>query len=171
MSIGGELRFPFDEMEMLKTAAAAAKPLAKEDKKLTDLLDMLAELLETPLLQGSPGAVESLLRDLTSAVQQTRRPLPVKYLDAHLERVLLEKRRYQRKTVFGGPCIRALLGREGGAIPAYLPDALSEKLPLVTAMKARLLAEVCPSQDQYEGHPHALRVVALGRVVGLEGRR
>lgn len=169
--IGGELRFPFDELETLKTAAAAAKPLAKDDKKLTDLLEMLAELLDTPLLQGSPSAVESLLKDLTSAIQQTRRPLPVKYLDAHLERVLLEKRRYQRRTVFGGPCIRALLGQGSGAVPAYLPDALADKLPLVTSMRARLVAEVCPSQDQYESHPHALRVVALGRIMGLENLR
>jgi hypothetical protein len=169
--IGGDLRFPFDEIETLKTAAAAAKPLAKDDKKLTDLLDMLGELLDTPLLQGSPSAVESLLRDLTAAIQQTRRPLPVRYLDAHIERVLLEKRRYQRRTVFGGPCLRALLGQGSGAVPAYLPEALADKLPLVTQMKARLVAEICPSQDQYESHPHALRVVALGRVVTMEGLR
>ncbi|MFT3764690.1 MAG: DUF2169 domain-containing protein [Minicystis sp.] len=169
--IGGELRFPFDEIETLKTAAAAARPLAKDDKKLTDLLEMLGELLDTPLLQGSPGAVESLLRDLTSAIRETRRALPVKYLDAHIERVLLEKRRYQRRTVFGGTCIRALLGRDAGAVPAYLPDALAEKLPLMTQMKARLVAEVCPSQDQYESHPQALRVLALGRVMSLESPR
>lgn len=167
--IGGELRFPFDEIEMLKTAAAAAKPLAKDDKRLTDLLEMLGELLETPLLQGSPSAVESLLRDLQAAVQQSKRALPVKYLDAHLERVLLEQRRYQRRTVFGGPCLRALL--TPGALPAYLPATLAERLPLVTQLKARLIAEVNPNQDQYESHPHALRVVALGRVMSLEGAR
>jgi hypothetical protein len=169
--IGGDLRFPFDEIETLKTAAAAAKPLAKDDKRLTDLLEMVNELVETPLLQGSPSAAESLLRDLTGAVQQSRRALPVKYLDAHLERVLLEKRRYQRRTVFGGPCLRALLGKDGGALPAYLPEALADKLPLVTQMKARLIAEVSPSQDQYESHPHALRVVALGRVMAIEAMR
>jgi hypothetical protein len=169
--VGGELRFPFDEIETLKTAAAAAKPLAKDDKKLTELLEMVNELLDTPLLTGSPSAVESLLRDLTSAVQQTRRALPVKYLDAHVERVLLEKRRYQRRTVFGGPCIRALLGQGSGALPVYLPDALAERLPLMTQLKVRMVAEVCPSQDQYESHPHALRVVALGRVMAWEGLR
>jgi hypothetical protein len=132
---------------------------------------MLGELLDTPLLQGSPSTVESLLKDLTAAVQQTRRALPVKYLDAHVERVLLEKRRYQRRTVFGGPCIRALLGQGSSAVPAYLPDALADKLPLVTSMKVRLCAEICPSQDQYESHPHALRVVALGRVMTIEGLR
>jgi hypothetical protein len=163
--IGGELRLPFDEIETLKTAAAAAKPLAKDDKKLTDLLEMVGELLDTPLLQGSPSAVDSLLRDLTSAVQQARRTLPVKYLDAHIERVLLEKRRYQRRTVFGGTSLRALLGKDG--VPTYLPEDLATKLPLVTQMKARLIAEVTASQDQYESHPHALRVVALGRVMTL----
>ena len=167
--IGGELRFPFDEIETLRTAAAAAKPLARDDKRLTDLLEMLGELLETPLLQGSPSAVDSLLRDLQAAVQQSKRALPVKYLDAHLERVLLEQRRYQRRTVFGGPCLRTLL--TPGALPAYLPASLAEKLPLVTQLRARLIAEVNPSQDQYESHPHALRVVALGRVMALDGLR
>jgi hypothetical protein len=167
--IGGELRFPFDEIETLRTAAAAAKPLARDDKRLTELLEMLGELLETPLLQGSPGAVDSLLRDLQGAVQQSKRALPVKYLDAHVERVLLEQRRYQRRTVFGGPCLRALL--TPGGLPVYLPAMLAEKLPLVTQLKARLIAEVSPSQDQYESHPHALRVVALGRVVAIDGAR
>jgi hypothetical protein len=85
--------------------------------------------------------------------------------------VLLEKRRYQRRTVLGGPCIRALLGRDAGAMPAYLPDDLATKLPLVTQLKARIVAEVGPSQDQYESHPYALRVVALARVIGTEGLR
>ncbi len=56
-------------------------------------------------------------------------------------------------------------------MPAYLPEALADKLPLLTSMKARLIAEVTPSQDQYESHPHALRVVALGRVMGFEAMR
>jgi hypothetical protein len=69
--------------------------------------------------------------------------------------------------VFDGPCLRALLSKDAAALPAYLPEALADKLPLVTQMRARLIAEVSASQDQYESHPHALRVVALGRVMLL----
>ena len=166
--LGGELRFPFDEVETLKVAIGAAKPLAKDDKRLTDLLDSYAELLETPLLQGAPGAVDGLLKELQAAVQQAKRALPVKFLDAHVERVLLANRRYQKRNVFGGACIRALLtvNREGGAIPAYLPERAADKLPLATEVKVRVVAEANQSQDQYETHTHALRIVALGRVLG-----
>ncbi|MFO0759150.1 MAG: hypothetical protein U0359_21840 [Byssovorax sp.] len=171
--IGGELRFPFDEIETLKAAAAAAKPLARDDKKLGDLLEMIGEVIGTPLLQGAPSMAESLLRDLNQAVQQSKRAMPVKYLDAHLERVLLEQRRYQKRTVFGGPSLRALLvpARESTPIPSYLPDSVADKLPLLTQMKVKVIAYASPSQDQYESHPHALRIVALGRVVSVEGWR
>ena len=167
--LGGELRFLFDEVETLKVAAGAAKPLAKDDKKLTDLLESYAELLETPLLQGAPGVIDGLLKELQAAVQQAKRALPVKFLDAHVERVLLEQRRYQKRKLFGGTCIRALLtvGREGSAIPAYLPESAADKLPLATEVKVRLVAEANQSQDQYETHTHALRIVVLGRALGV----
>jgi len=171
--LGGELRFPFDEVEHLKAAAAAAKPLARDDKRLSDLIEMVNELAGTPLLQGSPGAIDSLLKDLSSAVAQSKRPLPVKFLDAHLERVLLEQRRYQKRTVFGAPMLRGLFtpAGSGGAMPAYLPESVAEKLPLVVQMKVRVIAEANPSQDQYESHSQALRVVALGRAMATEGWR
>ena len=173
MVLSGELRFPFDEVEHLKAAAAAAKPLAKDDKRLSDLIDTVNELAGTPLLQGSPGAIDSLLKDLSSAVSQSKRPLPVKFLDAHLERVLLEQRRYQRRTVFGAPMLRGLFTPAGSsaALPAYLPEALADKLPLVVQMKVKLIAEASASQDQYESHPQALRVVALGRAMAVDGWR
>ena len=171
--LSGELRFPFDEVEHLKAAAAAAKPLAKDDKRLTDLIDTVNELAGTPLLQGSPGAIDSLLKDLSSAVSQSKRPLPVKFLDAHLERVLLEQRRYQKRTVFGAPMLRGLFTPAGSsaALPAYLPESVADRLPLVVQMKVRLIAEATASQDQYESHPQALRVVALGRAMAVDGWR
>lgn len=171
----GELRFPLDDVEILKTTAACAESIAKDDKRLTDLLASVGELVKSPLLQGSSGVADGMLRELKDAIAQTKRPLPVKYLDAHVERVLLEQRKYQKRTVFGEPCLRALFapahGGSGPTIPAYLPEELGTKLPLVMQMKARLLVEAHASQDQYESHPHALRVVALGRTVSVDGAR
>jgi hypothetical protein len=171
----GELRFPLDDVEILKTTAACAESIAKDDKRLTDLLASVGDLVKSPLLQGSSGVADGMLRELKDAIAATKRPLPVKYLDAHIERVLLEQRKYQKRTVFGEPCIRALFvpaqGGSSGAIPAYLPEELGTKLPLVMQMKTRLLVEAHASQDQYESHPHALRVVALGRVVSVDGTR
>jgi hypothetical protein len=99
--------------------------------------------------------------------------LPVKFLDAHLERVLLEQRRYQKRTVFGAPMLRGLFTPAGSsaALPAYLPESVADKLPLVVQMKVRLIAEATASQDQYESHPQALRVVALGRAMAVDGWR
>jgi acyl-CoA hydrolase len=106
-------------------------------------------------------------------VSQSKRPLPVKFLDAHLERVLLEQRRYQKRTVFGAPMLRGLFTPAGSsaALPAYLPESVADKLPLVVQMKVRLIAEAAASQDQYESHPQALRVVALGRAMAVDGWR
>jgi hypothetical protein len=167
----GELRLPLDEVETLKATAGSAKPLAKDDKKLADLLDSINDLIGTPLLEG-PGVVDGMLREIRDAVAQSKRTLPVKYLDQHVERVLLEQRKYQRRTVFGKPCVRALLGgsRDGG-VPVYLPEDVSAKLPLVSQLKVRIIAEAHTSQDQYESHVHALKVVALGRIVSTEGMR
>ena len=49
-----------------------------------------------------------------------------------------------------------------------LVDELQEVLALEDFDQARMIAEVNPSQDQYESHPHALRIVALGRVMAVD---
>ena len=36
---------------------------------------------------------------------------------------------------------------------------------------ARVIAEAHAQQDQYESHPQALRVIALGRLVSIDGWR
>ena len=51
----------------------------------------------------------------------------------------------------------------------YDPTAtnLTKKLPMFQTMRVRIIAEAHLQQDQYETHPSALRVVALGRVASL----
>ena len=169
----GELRFPFDEVEHLQAAVAAITPLATEDnKKLKDALEAANEVLKTPLLQA-PSNVEVVTSELRDALRQSKRSVTVSQLDAHIERVLLDQRKYQKRTVFGDEQIRALCvpAGENAAIPVYLPQTLAMRLPLMLRMKARLLAEAHAQQDQYESHPNALRVLALGRVVSIDGWR
>ncbi|UQA55271.1 DUF2169 domain-containing protein [Polyangium aurulentum] len=171
--LSGELRFPFDELEVLKVTVAAIAPLVTEDnKKLKDALESANEVLKTPLLQA-PANVEGATGEMRDALRQGRRAISSGQLDAHIERVLLEQRRYQKRTVFGDEQIRSLClpSGETSPIPAYLPFALSTKLPLMTRMKARLIAEAHAQQDQYEAHPHGLKVVALGRIVSIDGWR
>lgn len=169
----GELRFPFDEVEHLKAATAAVTPLVTEDnKKLKDALEAANEVLKTPLLQA-PSNVEVVTSELRDALRQSKRSVTVSQLDAHIERVLLDQRKYQKRTFFGDEQIRALCvpAGENAAVPVYMPLSLAMKLPLMLKMKARLLAEAHAQQDQYESHPNALRVLALGRVVSIDGWR
>jgi hypothetical protein len=173
VAMSGELRFPFDEVELLNAMIAAVSPLSTpENKKLEESLGAAREVQKTPMLQ-SPSSIESVLNDLRDALRQTKRASTSAQLDTHIERVLLEQRKYQKRSVFGDEQIRSLFVPSGetAAIPAYLPASLTTKLPLVLRMKVRFLAEAHAQQDQYESHAHALRVIALGRVVAIEGWR
>ncbi len=173
VAMAGELRFPFDEVELLGAMIAAISPLmTPENKKLEEALSAAKEVQKTPMLQ-SPSSIESVLIDLRDALRQTKRASTSAQLDTHIERVLLEQRKYQKRSVFGDDQIRATFSPSGESmlIPTYLPATLATKLPLVLRMKVRLLAEAHAQQDQYESHAHALRVIALGRVVAIEGWR
>lgn len=173
VAMSGELRFPFDEVELLGAMVAAISPLVTpENKKLEEALGAAREVQKTPMLQ-SPTSIESVLTDLRDALRQTKRAATSAQLDSHIERVLLEQRKYQKRSVFGDEQIRALFlpAGESAAIPMYLPATLTTKLPLVLRMKVRFLAEAHAQQDQYESHGHALRAIALGRVVAIEGWR
>ena len=173
VAMSGELRFPFDEVELLGAMIAAISPLVTaENKKLEEALSAAKEVQKTPMLQ-SPSSIESVLIDLRDALRQTKRASTSAQLDTHIERVLLEQRKYQKRSVFGDEQIRATFSPSGESmlIPTYLPATLATKLPLVLRMKVRLLAEAHAQQDQYESHAHALRVIALGRVVAIEGWR
>ena len=91
------------------------------------------------------------------------------------ERALLEQRHYQRRTFQGARHLRALLHPSGdkGAMLTYLPECLSNKLPMFQRFGVRLIAEVYLSVDQYEAYPYALEVLALAREIpeGLAVRR
>ncbi len=173
--VGGELRFPFDEVETLRATVVAMTPLVGTDKRLKESLDAMNELLKTPYLQGSTGVAPKLTRELRDQFREPSRALPAGYLDGHVERLLLEQRRYAVRKVFGGEFIRALLGAPGAAaeasIPVYLPKHLDQTLPMLIVMKARLIVEAHLQQDLYDTSPYALRAVALGRSFQLDALR
>ncbi|HLM74979.1 MAG TPA: hypothetical protein VK459_19855, partial [Polyangiaceae bacterium] len=78
---------------------------------------------------------------------------------------------YQKRTLLGQEWIRALLtpapagAGAAEAIPTYLPERLAKELPMFQRFRARAIVEARLQLDQFEAHPSALRVVALGRVV------
>jgi hypothetical protein len=167
--VSGELVFPFDELETLKATVTAVSPLVAGDKKLKEVVDTVNELLKTPWLSRSGSVAEGLTARVKEAFAQGNRVLPPSYLDSHTERMLLEERHYQKRTIFGQTWIRSLFvpASSQESIPAYLPESLSKQLPMFQRLKARIIAEVHLQQDQYESHPSALRVVALARVSSL----
>jgi hypothetical protein len=171
--LSGELSFIFDELAQLKAMVAATSPFTQSDKKLKETLDTVNEILQTPWIQGSTGVAEGLVGRIKEAFAQGNRTLPPSYLDTHTERMLLEQRAFQKRTVFGEPHLRTLLSPLGvqAAIPTYLPESLATKLPMVLRMRVRLLAEAHLPQDQYETYQASLKAVAIGRVSPLPGRR
>ncbi|MEP7121368.1 MAG: DUF2169 domain-containing protein [Byssovorax sp.] len=162
--LAGELELPFDELAMLKATASAASPFALADKKLKEQLDVVEELLKTPWLQGSGSIVEGLTEKIKEAFTQGKRALGPEYLASHTERMLLEQRCYQTRTVFGKKWIRSLLG--GSGVPVYVPEALRDELPMFKRVKVKMIGEVDMQEDQYESGGCAIKVVALGRVMG-----
>ncbi|WP_437722820.1 DUF2169 domain-containing protein [Sorangium sp. So ce861] len=170
--VSGELEFPFDELETLKATMAALSPLASGDKRLKETLDTTEELLKTPWLKGASGIAEGLTAKLKEVYGQGSRMLPPRYLENHTERILLEQRAYQKRTVLGKVCIRSLLAVPGaqGGIPVYLPESLGQELPSFQRLAVRMIGEVRGKVDQHEVQEVAVRGLAVGRAGGV-GRR
>lgn len=170
--LSGELAFPFDELETLKATLAAVTPFARADNKLKEIVEVAREATQTPWLQGAGRVAEGLTAQVREAFGETRRGLPAGYLEAHTERILLEQRHYQKRTVMGQPWIRALFTLTGASAPtpAYLPIGLAKDLPMYERLMVRMVAEARWQLDQYESAPMALRVVVLGRTIAGAGR-
>ena len=167
---GGELVFPFDEVEQLKAMVTAVGPFVGSDKKLKEAVDNAKELLDAQALAGGgSGVAEGLTNRIREAFQQTTRMVPPTYPDTQSERALLEQRHYQKRTVFGAPWVRALIAVPGGGngVPSYLPEELAKQLPMFQRFRAKLIAEVHLAQDQYETSTTALKVVAVARVMPI----
>jgi hypothetical protein len=162
----GELHFPFDELATLRATLTTVTPIVGNDENLKAAVEVAKDFLKTPGLASAPAVAEGLTTRIKDAFGQGKRVVPAGYLEAQTERALLDQRHYQRRSVFGGTHLRALLQVPAGAaaIPVYLKEELSTKLPLYQRFKVRMIVEVHLSADQYEPHPAALRVVALGRV-------
>ena len=169
--VGGELQLPFDEIETLRATVTTVTPLAGNDENLRASIDVARQFLAIPGLATAPAVAEGLTKRIRDAWNQGKRMVEPGYLDAQTERVLTEQRHYQRRTVFGGPHLRALLHAGGPTpIPAYLPESAAKVLPLHPRFKVRLVAEVHLQIDPYETHQAALRGVALARVSPLPKR-
>ncbi|XXX77031.1 DUF2169 domain-containing protein [Sorangium sp. So ce134] len=165
--LAGELHLPFDELERLKAMMTTATPFAAGDEVLSAAVEEAKGFLSMPHLLSPPAVAEGFTKRIEDAFARAKRSVPQAYLGEQAERVLLEKRCYQRRVVLGATHLRALLqvGGSSRLVPAYLPEGLAKKLPMQARFKARVIAVVELQEDPSEVHPAALRVTALGRVM------
>lgn len=163
--VTGELEFPFDELSALKATVATVRPLVGGDKRLSDVLDAQEDLAKMPWLEGSNGVADGLRERIREVFVLAKRAVSWDYVDAHVERLLLERRCYQVRTLWGKKWIRALLRVPNGVdVPVYVPDALREELPLFKRFRARIVGEIEGKEDRYEASEVAVKVVGLGKV-------
>ncbi|WP_437878380.1 hypothetical protein [Sorangium sp. So ce513] len=167
--VEGELRFVFDEIEALKATLAVVSPLAGTDRSLKEAVDLACELLRSPYPEGASGAAATLTEHIKERLPPPARLPAAARIEAQAERLLLEERRYQTRTLLGDTWIRALLGASGqDTLPVYLPKRLAPWLPMLPRLRVRLVAEAHLRQDQAESSRYALKALALGRVATLD---
>jgi hypothetical protein len=171
--LSGALSFLFEPAEKLGALASALAPLAGDDDSLKAAAASAERTAALPNVL--PAALEELAARLGEAYGQGKRTIPLSTVQAQVVESLIDRRRYLRRSVFGGRHLVARLtlpseegaGREGGgepsAFPVYLPEDVAEALPLVPSFSTRIIVEAHLSPDPREQHPVGLRAVALAR--------
>ncbi|MEP7124024.1 MAG: DUF2169 domain-containing protein [Byssovorax sp.] len=176
--VTGELQLLFEELETLKATIAVVSPLLGADKKLSELV-IAANETASSSWRCTSAVADGMTARLKEAFAQANRSLSLTYVDSNVERILLDQRRYQKRMILGSPRLRASLvpaaadgsaGGKGAGIPTYLPERLERELPMFQRFRATVIAEAQSSQDQFESHPSALVVLALGRVLSVRQR-
>jgi hypothetical protein len=162
--VAGELRPTFDEVEVLRVTAQVAQQVAGGDKKVLGAIAVGQEALAAPIAPR-PETTLGFVRQIELAAGGLS--LPPRYVPAEVERVLVEGRKYKRRTVLGAPRLRAdlVLTKGGEAMPLYLPDTAATSLPLLLAFPVVALCEIIPREDLAEAQDEALLASALARVL------
>jgi hypothetical protein len=180
----GELTMRFDEIETLKATVTTVEPLVvkkprkkkvegapeESDEPISELeaaVTKAKEFLKNPDLLSPPAVTTGFTRRICEAFAAEDRALSASYVEEQTDAVLLEKRHYQKRIVFGDTYLRSLWAPhpDEPPLPVYLPESLAKKLPMFKQFEARWIAEAHGPVDQYEKGELALRVVALARVM------
>ena len=172
--VGGDMTTPFDPLERLKATIATVSPLivpteeGQEEPELNKAVSSAKELAGGADELTPPSVIDAHSKRVREAFAAEKRDLlSDDYLDDETGRALLENRKYQKRQVFGEPHLRTLtyIDGPGEPIPTYLPVSLAAVLPMYARFKVRVVAEALTREDQYESHPHALRALAVARVL------
>ena len=170
--LDGEVRMFFDEIEMLRATLTIAAVFSSGDDALKTAIADAREFLRTPDLRSPPSVTEGYITRVQEAMKRAKRATTPGYLDEQTERVLVEARQYQRRTVYGAPHLRAQIqiGNATRPWPLYIPEAAANRLPMFARFTARILAEAGVQENQYEAHPGSLRAAAIARVAPTPGK-
>ncbi len=170
--VAGELETPFDDVAELEATIALASMVAGQDDGIREALDLAREVVRAAGGKPPPGTAGSLTERIDQAVAKSKRV--TMSIASQREIALVEERKVQRRSVFGGNHLRALLtlatapGARGAAgahpMPVYVSDEIVDALPLSKRFRARLIGELRPPVDARDGAPFALRGLALARV-------
>ncbi|NUP07518.1 MAG: DUF2169 domain-containing protein [Polyangiaceae bacterium] len=166
----GLLSLSYDELRALEIAVQVAAPLATADEALRGAVERARVGLANPDAFSERG-----LQDLAQALMERFRAaahgLPAGFLKKQTERLLLDRRAYKRRSFMNAEWLRAEIVFSSGTppLPTYLPAALADELPLLSAFRARVIAELLPAQDHRERSPMAARLYALSRRIRFDG--
>jgi hypothetical protein len=144
--VAGELEPLLDEVEALQATLLTVGPFTAADKRLKDTVEWAKEVLQTPGFDAAGSSAEGVTSRVREAFGETRRGLPAGFLSAQVERMLLRRRRYQKRLLLGVEWLRCALRVQGGgeAIATYLPGSAAGLLPMFRAFRVRAVVEVRP---------------------------
>ncbi len=161
--VTGKLDLPFSEVELLRETAKIAAPIAKDDARLGELVARAQEIVALPV--GASGDfVLQWTQQIRDAWSKANRIFPANFLEANVERSLLEQRAHRKLEVLGGQHVRAVLRHARGELVTYLPIDSLASLPLARELSARVLGELHPRQDALESGSQCLRCLAIAHV-------
>jgi hypothetical protein len=162
--VEGQLSLCLRAHERLRKTSELAELFVEGDKRMRAVVDRVRPVAARAAVPAE--VADALRRQLVEAFQAGAPGLGDDYLDATVERQLIEDRSFVEHTLMGGPHLRALLD---DAV-VYLPRAATDELPLALRFRARLVAELRLRQDAREQAPFALRCLALATLVDLRPR-
>lgn len=163
--LSGEIEPLFDELETLKATVAVATPVAGGDKRTKDAVDASVDFLTSPYVQMARSVAEGYVGRIREAFRISSLNIPPRYLESHVERVLLEQGYYQKRRFLSRKWIRTLLTMSGlgQPLPTYIPEESADGLPLFSRFKVRVIGEASQQLDERETEPVALRVLVVAR--------
>ncbi len=151
----------------LRAALSLVGPLAANDKALRDLTEAGQAQLGRTHPNAGGGAARVLVAIRDRFVALAGKGADASSFDPDVDRIVLEERGFEERTLLGDKHLVLDLGAGAGATVAYAPLTLRDELPLLEAFPARVIAEVHPRQDRAESATMALRLVAVGRLLDL----